>query len=97
MQDAAGLSGPPAEGILTFTLAFFLLIRPYQVLPQSVTTFVGGCIAVAIVVAGNRGLINYDRLAWVAVEMLGYFFFLFGGRIENRLKQMRGRRKSAGG
>ncbi len=96
----SAITVPPdrrTEGILTFTLAFFLLLRPYQVLPQSITTFVGGCILVAIVVAGNRGLINYDKLAWVAVMVLGYFFFLFGGRIENWLKRVIGRRESTWG
>ena len=76
------------ESILAGVLAFLLLIRPYVAAPQSVTTVIGGCVAVAVVVAGDRGLLDKNKPVWIVVMMLGFLFFYgIRERVENWLNR----------
>ncbi len=78
--------GMGTEAVLALVLAFLLIRRAFVKVPQSVRTVVGGCAAVAVIVAGDRGLLNANKPLWIVVMVLGFLFLGFGDRIEGWLK-----------
>src|SRR5512142_3190553 len=78
--------GIDSETILILVLVFLLLRGAYSAASASVTTVLGGCVGVAIVVAGDRGLLDGNKPVWIVVMMLGFLFFGLGDRIEKWLR-----------
>jgi hypothetical protein len=56
--------------VLTGVLGFLLLLRALAVAPQPASLIISGCIAAAITVAGDEGLINANRPLWVVILLV---------------------------
>jgi hypothetical protein len=70
--------GPWAAAIL----GVLLLRRAIITARQPAAVIAAGCILTALVVAGNHGVINVNRPAWIAVIVLAFICYALWERLE---------------
>jgi hypothetical protein len=64
-------------------LGIVLFRRAIIVVPQPSSVILSGCILTAILVAGNHGLLDVNKLVWLAVIVVAGIVYAFWERIEH--------------
>jgi len=64
-------------------LGIVLFRRAIIVVPQPFPVILSGCILTAILIAGNHGLLDANKIVWVAVILVAGIVYAFWERIEN--------------
>lgn len=67
---------------LTAVMGILLVRRAIIVTPQPMIVIVAGCVLTAQVLAGNHGLVNVNKPAWIALTLVAFACYGFWERIE---------------
>jgi hypothetical protein len=71
---------------VTAVLGLLLLRRAIIATPQPAVVIFSGCFLTALMVAGNHGLLNINKPAWIGLMLVGFAGFGFWERIEKLWK-----------
>jgi|ERR1700683_1782959 len=72
--------------LVTAVLGILLLRRAITSARQPVAVILSGCILVTLMLTGNHGLLDGNKLAWIVVMLVAFACFGFWERIEKLWK-----------
>lgn len=75
--------------LITGAVGIYLLTRGVAAAGQPALVVAAGCVLAALVIAGDRRILNVNAPVWVVVVLLAFVGFGWGGKIKNYLKSRR--------
>jgi hypothetical protein len=82
MEAFAAPKGSDPGPALTAVMGILLVRRAVIITPQSMVVIVAGCALPAIAIAGDRSLVNVNRIEWMVLTVIAGVCYGLWERIE---------------